>query len=202
MDNILEAPRWAWSCMYAQNRFNIWRREFKTELKIMSNLLTNIILLTVVSHLIPIYPSIIHPDVLCTFYVVDIDSLLYIMTLLDSSVVAVLCDCMLWVWLDVTSVSSCIIHWIPYIIRIMIYIVRYLSCSIVSSTDDDDDDDDDCTVHTGSLSLSSSFISTPFISYPPPDVDAWCILCVGDSDMDALMYIYLTDTYNCTWQWV
>ena len=54
----------------------------------------------------------------------------------------------------------------------MIYIVRYLSCSIVSSTDDDDDDDDDCTVHTGSLSLSSSFISTPFISYPPPDVDA------------------------------
>jgi len=69
--------------------------EFKNELKIMSNLLNNIILLTGLSHLIPIYPSIIHPDVLCTFYVVDIDSLLYIMTLLDSSVVAVLCDCML-----------------------------------------------------------------------------------------------------------
>jgi len=46
MDNILEAPGWAWSCMYAQNRFNIWRREFKNKLKIMSNLLTNIILLT------------------------------------------------------------------------------------------------------------------------------------------------------------
>ena len=56
-----------------------------------------------------------------------------------------------------------------------------LSWSVVSSTDDDND----CTVHTGSLSLSSSSISIPFIS----DVDVLYILCVGDSDMGALMYI-------------
>ena len=39
-----------------------------------------------------------HPDVLCILYVVDMGELLYIMTLLGSSVVAVLCDSMLWVW--------------------------------------------------------------------------------------------------------
>jgi len=36
-----------------------------------------------------IYLSIIHPDVLCILYVLDMDALLYIMTLLDCSVVAV-----------------------------------------------------------------------------------------------------------------
>ena len=70
-----------------------------------------------------------------------------------------------------------------------IHIVLSLSWSVVSSTDDDnnndDDDDNNCTVHTGSLSLSSSSISIPFIL----DVDVCCILCFGDSDMGALMYI-------------
>ena len=51
-------------------------------------------------------------------------------------------------------------------VRIMIFMLCYLSCRVVSSTDDDDDDYDDdddgnddydggvnCTVHAGSLNI-------------------------------------------------
>ena len=43
-------------------------------------------------------------------------------------------------------------------VRIMIFMLCYLSCRLVSSTDDDDGNDDydggvNCTVHAGSLNI-------------------------------------------------
>jgi hypothetical protein len=56
-----------------------------------------------------IYPSIIHPDIL--YIRCDIDILLYIMTLLDSSETAVLCDCIVFCEYDDSEGHSQCMPW-------------------------------------------------------------------------------------------